>query len=128
MTNADRTRAFLKSLETRDDTSLGYYAEDVVQREFPNLFVKAGATRDLAGLKKAKAAGLGSVRDEHYEVVTLIEQGDTVAVEALWSATLNIGFGALKPGDVMRAYLGMFITWRDGRIVSQRNYDCFEPF
>lgn len=32
------------------------------------------------------------------------------------------------PHDVMRASLAMFITLRDGRIASQRNYDCFEPF
>ena len=36
MSNLERTAAFLKSLETRDGSSVTYYAPDVVQREFPN--------------------------------------------------------------------------------------------
>ncbi|HEY0251672.1 MAG TPA: nuclear transport factor 2 family protein [Kofleriaceae bacterium] len=128
MSNLERTRAYLRAFETRDGSNLDYYATDVVQRELPNLLVKAGATRDLAALRRGMEAGKASVAEERYEVVSMIEQGETVAVEAIWSAKLNIGFGTLSPGDTMRAYLAMFITWRDGLIVSQRNYDCFEPF
>jgi len=29
---------------------------------------------------------------------------------------------------VMKAFIGMFFTFRDGKIVSQRNYDCYPPF
>jgi ketosteroid isomerase-like protein len=31
-------------------------------------------------------------------------------------------------GDVMRAHFATFIEFRDGKIVAQRNYDCFEPW
>jgi ketosteroid isomerase-like protein len=27
---------------------------------------------------------------------------------------------------VLRAHLGVFLEFRDGRIVAQRNYDCYE--
>lgn len=128
MTNLDLTRAFLRSFETRDGSNDSYYAPDAIQREFPNQLVKAGATRTVADLQRSKEAGLKSVRDERYEVINLVALGDEVAVEVKWSATLNVGFGKLVPGDVMKAHLGMFLTWRDGKIVSQRNYDCFEPF
>jgi len=46
----------------------------------------------------------------------------------IWTAKLNAPFGKLAAGDIMRAHLGMFLTWRDGKIISQRNYDCFDPF
>lgn len=65
-----------------------------------NLERTRGATRDLAGL----------------------------AAEVIWSARLMVPVGKLAAGELMRVYLAMFITWRDGKIVSQRNYDCFEPF
>jgi len=122
------TKAFLRSFETRDGTMLGYYAPDAVQREFPNALTKAGATRTAADLLRGMEAGLKSVREERYELVNLVAHGDEVAVEVIWTAVLNVGFGSLAPGATMKAYLGIFLTWRDGKIVSQRNYDCIEPF
>jgi len=128
MTNAERTRAFLHSFETRDGSNASYYAPEVVQREFPNLLVKAGATRDLAALHRGMEAGKRATSGERYEIVSLVAEGDEVAVEAIWTATLNVALGTLAAGQTMRAYLAMFLTWRDGKIIAQRNYDCFEPF
>jgi ketosteroid isomerase-like protein len=28
----------------------------------------------------------------------------------------------------MRAHIAAFLEFRDGKIVAQRNYDCYEPF
>lgn len=128
MSNADLTRAFLRSFETRDGSNASYYAADVVQREFPNQLVKAGATRDLAALQRGIEAGKKATTGERYEIVKLVADGDEVAVEALWTATLNVAVGTLAAGTRMRAYLAIFLTWRDRKIVAQRNYDCFEPF
>ena len=35
---------------------------------------------------------------------------------------------SLAAGQDMRVSSAMFLELRDGRIVAQRNYDCFEPF
>ena len=128
MTNLAATRAFLRAIETRDAAAFAYYAPDVVQREFPNRLVVDGATRDLAALRAGAERGKQAVSEERYEIVRAVEHGDEVALELIWTATLRVPLGALPAGGVMRAYLGMFLTWRDGKIVSQRNYDCFEPF
>ena len=34
----------------------------------------------------------------------------------------------LPAGHEMKAYVAMFLTFRNGLIVSQRNYDCYPPF
>jgi len=128
MSNLERTAAFLKSFETRDGSNVTYYAPDVVQHEFPNQLVKEGATRDLEAMKRGAQAGKKSTSEERYEIVRMIEQGDEVALEVIWTAKLNVPIGKLAEGDIMRAHVGMFLTWRDGKIISQRNYDCFDPF
>lgn len=128
MTNTETARAYLRSLETRDGTTLSYYADDAVQTEWPNRLVVNGATRDLAGLREAGERGKHAVSDERYEVVTTVEQGDRVALQVEWSATLNVPFGKLVAGDRMRAHFGLFMKFAAGKIVSQHNYDCFEPF
>lgn len=56
------------------------------------------------------------------------ESGDTVILECLWVGTLGVPIGALGVGGEMRAHFAVFLEFRDGKIVRQRNYDCFEPF
>lgn len=128
MSNLELTRAYLRSFETRDGSNLTYYAPDVVQRELPNRLVPDGATRDLAALREGVEKGKRVVAEERYELLNAVENGDQVACEVMWRARLNVALGALAAGEEMRAHLAMFITWREGKIVSQRNYDCFEPF
>lgn len=53
---------------------------------------------------------------------------DRVALEVLWVGTLAVPVGALAEGAEMRAHFGVFLTFREGRIVRQHNYDWFEPF
>lgn len=127
MTNLESTKDFLRSFETPEGANLAYYAPDVVQREFPNRLAVDGATRDLAALRAAAERGARAVSEQRYEIVRALEHGDEVALEVIWTARLRVPLGTLAAGGVMRAYLAMFLTWRDGKIVSQRNYDCFEP-
>lgn len=65
---------------------------------------------------------------QRFEVVSEIVQGSRVAVEALWTGTLAVPFGTLAAGAALRAHFAMFFELADGRIRSQRNYDCFEPW
>ncbi|MDP9033207.1 MAG: nuclear transport factor 2 family protein [Myxococcota bacterium] len=127
MTNTDRARAFLRAIEMREDTT-AFFAPDVVQREFPNRFVPDGATRDLAAMKDASERGKRAMTRERYEIVNAVEHGDEVALEVVWTGTLAVPVGTLPAGGTMRAHFGVFMTFRDGLIASQRNYDCFDPF
>jgi len=45
-----------------------------------------------------------------------------------WTGTLAVALGTLAPDAEMRARFAVFIDLRDGKIVRQRNYDCFEAF
>jgi len=111
-----------------DDDASAYYADDVVQHEFPNRFVPGGAVRDFAGLRDAAERGRAVMASQTFELVNLIASGDCVAAEADWSGTLAIDAGPVPAGTVMRAHFAVFFELRDGKIVRQRNYDCFDPW
>jgi hypothetical protein len=51
-----------------------------------------------------------------------------VAVELEWSGILAVPVMNLLVGSEMKAFVAMFLTFRDGTIVSQRNYDRYPPF
>ena len=122
-------RAYLRAIENDDWPAVeALYAPEVVQREFPNRLVPQGATRDLAALREASVRGRKVMQGQTYEVHQIVVQGERVAVETTWRGVLAVPLGTLKGGDTMVARFAMFFVFRDGRIVEQHNYDCFDPF
>jgi ketosteroid isomerase-like protein len=105
-----------------------FYAADVVQEEFPNRLLPDGATRDLAALLAGRSRGQALLGSEHYEVQGAIGDGDYVALELVWTATVRAKAGAFEAGQPLRARFAVFLEFRDGRITHQRNYDCFDPW
>jgi ketosteroid isomerase-like protein len=105
-----------------------FFAPGAVQEEYPNRFVPQGAVRDLAALQEAALRGAKVMTSQTFEILKCVEQGDAIALEVKWAGTLAVPVGSLPMGGVMRARFGVFLELRDGKILSQRNYDCFDPF
>ena len=127
MTRLDRAKAYLAAIQTRGDV-VSHFCPDVEQHELPNQLLKHGATRDLAALLESGEKGKRAVVSENYEIVSAVEQGDRLALEAIWTGILAVPLGSIPAGGTMRAHLAMFFTFRDDRIARLHNYDCFEPF
>ena len=122
-------RRYLEAIERGNPGDcLAFFAEDVVQEEFPNRLVPQGARRDLAGLREAAQRGGKVMAAQRYEVLNALASGDQVALEVQWTGTLAVPFGSLPAGGRMRARFAIFLEFRDGKIARQRNYDCFEPW
>lgn len=129
--NLGIVKAFFGAIERGGDASalMSYYSEDVIQEEFPNAFLPQGARRDLEALSQASARGRKVMASQTWEIISALASGDTVVVEAAWTGTLAVPLDAKTPaGSVMRARFAQFFRLRDGKIVSQRNYDCFYPW
>jgi ketosteroid isomerase-like protein len=127
--NLEVARRYLESVgQGEPGNNLAFFAEDVVQVEFPNRLMPEGATRDLAALREAALRGSKVMTAQRYEILNAIASGDQVAVEANWTGTLAVPFGNTPAGGQMRARFAIFLTFRDGRIVRQHNYDCFDPW
>jgi ketosteroid isomerase-like protein len=127
--NLTIARRYLGAIERGDpQANLAFFAEDVVQEEFPNRLVPQGATRDLAALREAAERGRKVMTAQRYEILNAVANGDQVALEVRWTGTLAVPFGAIPAGGQMRARFAVFLEFRGGKIARQRNYDCFEPW
>ena len=105
-----------------------FFAADVVQEELPNRLVPTGAKRDLAAILDGCERGKKVMVQQRYEIKNALASENFVALEVLWTGTLAIPFGSLPAGGQMHAHFAVFLEFRDGMIVAQRNYDCFEPW
>lgn len=130
MTNSEIVRGYLKAVESLEsgETLASFLAPEVTFHELPNLIVPNGRVRNAAEMRTAFAMGRQLLTSQTFRIIRMIEMGDEVAAELEWTGVLAVPFRDLQPGSQLRANIGMFITLKDGRIVSQRNYDCYPPF
>lgn len=128
--NVQTARRYLEAISRGGPWSevAAFFTEDVVQEEFPNRLVPAGARRTLRELEEASARGHAVITAQRYDVRNALATGEQVALEVLWTGTLAVPLGSIPAGGEMVAHFGVFLEFRDGRIAAQRNYDCFEPF
>lgn len=105
-----------------------FFDPEIVQEEFPNRLAPEGATRTLPEILEAAERGKKLMKSQVYDVKTFMAGGDRVALEVLWTGKLAGPVGSLKAGDEMKARLAIFLELRNGKILRQRNYDCFEAF
>jgi len=128
--NLHAARRYLTAIQSgaTGDALAAFFTEDVVQEEFPNRLVPAGARRDLAAILEGAVRGQTVLTAQRYDIHSATAAGDRVALEVSWTGTLAIPIGSVPAGGEMRARFAVFLDFRDGRIAAQRNYDCFDPF
>lgn len=129
--NLQRYLEFVKKVESLshnpDDYKELIHAE-VEFRELPNLLNKNGQVRNLEmsleGLEKARMI----LTEQHYEIVGLIDEGEKITVEKIWTGKVSIDIGNLKKGQELKAFICAVVEFKDGKIYRHRSYDCYEPF
>jgi ketosteroid isomerase-like protein len=128
--NLKIARSYLQALE-RGETGAGlgkFFAPDVEFEEFPNRLTPLGKKRDLAESLAGAEKGKKIMSRQIYKITHEIAKADRVALEVEWVGTLAVPFGSLPAGGQMKAYFAVFLEFREGKIVRQRNYDCFEAW
>lgn len=88
-----------------------------------------GASLSVTGFLRSGMSGMAEAFEKDrklfssqtYEIRNHVVNGERVAVEVLW-------IGNLAAGSEIRAHSAMFFEFKDGKVVSQQNYDCFEPW
>lgn len=128
-TNLETALGYFRAIERGDlVAALDVYAPNAVQTEWPNLLKPKGDRRDPSQLARDFNRGKTLLASQSYEILNHAVKGECVMVEVLWRGTLAIDLGPLKAGSVMQANSAIAFEFHAGKIVAQRNYDCFAAF
>lgn len=129
-TNLDIVNEFLKAISDGQsgDELKRFYDEDAIQIEFPNLLTGKIIERNLDAILEASLRGKQVISSQNYEIIKSYAVDDNVIIEAIWTGVLAIPVGNLAAGDEMKAYFAQIFEFKNGKILNQRNYDCFESF
>lgn len=103
-------------------------ADDFEVIEYPNLVVPNGQKRGREGALKGIKVAQQILSEQTYEVTNIFATGDLVVFQALWSGRLKIAFDKFGPGLFMKAECAGILRFREGKLVSQHEYDCYHPF
>jgi hypothetical protein len=96
----ERAKAFMRAVASGAPAQEieAFYALDAVEEEFPNRLLPNGAVRNLEALREAGKKGRKVMSAQTIEIVNAVGTGQCVAIEAIWTGTLAVGMGSLKPG------------------------------
>ena len=126
--NLQIARDYLAAIENgATGDALGhFFAPEVEHREYPNRLNPKGSVSGLGAILDAAEHDRQTVSNQRFEIRHAVVDGDNVAIEVHWTGTLEKELGTLPIGGEMRAHFAVFLEFRNGKIVRQANYDCFE--
>ena len=127
--NLALAKRYLKAIESgaSAEEMAQFFAPEVIIEIFPSKFFPNGSRNNLAGILAAAKRGKKAMTTQTYAVRNALASGDQVAIEVDWTGTLAVPFQNIPAGGQMLAHFAALLQFKDGKIVSQRNYDCYEP-
>ena len=127
--NLEKVRRYLKAIEDGGFAAIReLFTSDASVVQFPNRIYPQGLTASVSQMAEAFEKGRKLLASQSYKIKNELANGDSVAVEVLWTGKLAVSFGSMAAGSEMRAHSAMFFEFKGNKIVSQKNYDCFVPW
>jgi hypothetical protein len=105
----------------------GFLHPEATAEVFPNRVTPRGYCYSRDEMLAGPARGKQLLPDQRYEAQTAFAAANRVVLEGVWTGTLTVGFGDFPAGTRLRAHIAMILEFRDGLLLSQRNYDCYDP-
>lgn len=128
--NLSRARRYLELLgrDVTDPELATVFHPEYTFYEKPNRLNPKGRVMKAAELSALTAKAKQIILEQRYVIRSELAAGDEVALEVDWVGRFNVAFASTPAGEPIRATCGMFLTFRDGKLYSQRNYDCYDAF
>jgi ketosteroid isomerase-like protein len=129
LSNLEKVERYLRSIESGDFACIAaLFSPDAVVEQLPNRIYPNGLKSGVSKMAEAFEKGRKLLSSQSYEIASSVADGEKLSIEVIWTGHLAVPFGKLPVGSRMRAHSAMFFQFEDGKIVMQRNYDCFEPW
>jgi ketosteroid isomerase-like protein len=129
LTNLETVQRYLKSIENGTFADIReLFAPGMVIEQLPNRIYPKGSRAEVSQMGESFEKGRELFTGQTYQITNYVVSGNHVALEVLWTGRLAVPLGALVAGSEMRAHCAMSLEFLDGKIVAQRNYDCFDPW
>jgi ketosteroid isomerase-like protein len=102
-----------------------FFAPDATFQEFPNLIAPYGRVRHAVAARAAYDLGRQTLKSQTDRVRGVLEAGDELAVRLDWSPGCRCD--GIGPGHRNEGVRRDVLTFRDGKIVAQRDFDGYPP-
>ncbi|CAM6120200.1 unnamed protein product [Calypogeia fissa] len=101
--------------------------KDMVETEYPNLLSPMTRNRSTEEGMKGISMGRRFLKFQKFSIQKVFEAENAVTVEMIWSGEILANIGPLKADQALSAFVCYVFEFKDGLILHQRHYDCFEP-
>jgi len=120
---------YLDAIESSDrEALLSVLHPEVRVVLHPNLFAPTGSESQLAALSRSFEVGRGLLRWQRFGRRTYDELGpNRVLARMVWTGETDRELPGMPPGTELKAAVASLLTFEDGRIVRQENWDCYFP-
>lgn len=103
------------------------FDESVIWQEMPNRFAPAGRKSDYKIILASWNKGREYLPQQTYNLRRAIASGDTVVLEIDWTGIVERALPPFAAGTRLSAQIAVFLRFRDGKIVGQTDYPCYDP-
>ena len=128
--NLELAREYIRAIESgaTGDALARFFTPDVAITEMPNRVALHGSVCDLTKALEAARHGQQLFKRQTYTITNILGEGNWVALEMDWVGVTAVQIQNLAPNSEMHDHAAVFLEFRNGRILRQRHYDCFEPW
>jgi predicted ester cyclase len=100
---------------------------EIVWQEMPNSFAPTGRRSDYEAILATWEKGREFLPQQEYTLRRLIVSGDTAVLQISWRGKVSKALAGLPPGTELSGQIATFLEFREGKIISQIDYPCYDP-
>lgn len=121
---------YIKAVESgaMGETLARFLHPDVTHYDLPNRFNPAGKISDRNAMLATVEHGQKVLRRQKYDILSCIEQGNTIVFEIDWVGTLSVPVSGIPAGGELHARIAIFLEFESDLIILQRDYVCYDQF
>ncbi len=117
----------LKAGKTGKELAI-FFHPDIIQIELPNRLNTKGVTSHFHQVIERAEKSKRLLKMQNYEIENAMVNDDVVALQIKWTGVMAVAIGTLGSGKSMNGYFAMFLQFKNGQIIKQTSYNCFDDF